>query len=464
MSFELARQVADTILYEGYVLYPYRASSQKNRHRWQFGVLVPRAWSEAGSGEPWFSQTDCILEPGDAAELKLKLRFLQAQAKTVEAAGPDGAFRPVASLEVGDAVHVTWDEGVAQEIDAMVTVADLLGAERTTPIETPVEIPAWQEVEALPTAPGQPAARIIRERWPISAALRVAAERLDGPYGIVRVRIQVENLTTWGDPDAGREEASRRSLLTAHLLIGVDDGAFVSLLEPPEWARPAVAACDNIGTWPVLIGAGRRDLILSSPIILYDYPQTAPESPGDLFDATEIDEILTLRTMTLTDAEKREARATDDRAAAILDRVEAMPPELLDRLHGTIRYLRDVTGPAQAEPSRAPWAQPETPWWDPAADASVDPDTDSVLVGGTAVARGSRVVLRPGLRRADAQDMFLAGRVATVEAVLFDIENAAYVAVSLADDPDSDLFATHGRFLYFAPDEIEPLGPSGVEA
>jgi len=441
MSFDLARQVADSVLYEGYVLYPYRASSQKNRTRWQFGVLVPRAWSEAGANEPWFSQTECLVESGADTVVRVKLRLLQAQAKIVEEAVGDGRFRPVPSLEVGEAVHVTWDEGIEREVDATLTVADLLGAERTIPFE----IPAGRETEPIATA-----GRIVRERWPIAGVLRIGAERLEGPYGLVKVRLRVENVTPWEGRDVGRDEALRRSLLAAHSLLAMEGGAFVSLLEPPEWARPAAAACANLHTWPVLVGEGRRDLILSSPIILYDYPTIAPESPGDLFDATEIDEILTLRTMTLTDAEKREARATDERAAAIIDRVDAMPPEMLDRLHGSIRYLREVTGEAAAAPERVPW-------WDPGADASVSPDTDSVLVGEVAVARGSRVRLRPGTRRADAQDMFLVGRIARVEAVLFDVDNASYLAVTLADDPNADLFAGHGRFLYFAPDEVEPL-------
>jgi hydrogenase maturation protease len=64
----------------------------------------------------------------------------------------------------------------------------------------------------------------------------------------------------------------------------------------------------------VLVGKeGTADSILSSPIILYDYPKVAPESPGDLFDATEIDEILTLRILALTDEEKREMAAIDSR-------------------------------------------------------------------------------------------------------------------------------------------------------
>ena len=87
-----------------------------------------------------------------------------------------------------------------------------------------------------------------------------------------------------------------------------------------------------------------RDLMLSSPVILYDHPEIAAESAGDLFDATEIDEILTLRTLTLTDAEKRQARATDSRAAELMDRLDDMPPEMLDRMHGAIRYLRSAPG------------------------------------------------------------------------------------------------------------------------
>ena len=96
------------------------------------------------------------------------------------------------------------------------------------------------------------------------------------------------------------------------------------------------------------------------------------------------------------------------------------------------------------------------PWWDPGADASVSPDTDSVTIAGQQVARGSRVRLRPGARRADAQDMFLIGRVAEVQAVLLDVDDNPYLAVSLADEPDEDIRIAHGRFLYFSTDEVEP--------
>jgi hypothetical protein len=233
------------------------------------------------------------------------------------------------------------------------------------------------------------------------------------------------------------------------------------LLDPPEWAKPAVKSCRNERTWPVMIGeAGSRDVFLISPIILYDYPTIAPESPGDLFDGTEIDEILTLRTMTLTDEEKAEARATDERARKLMDRVDSMPPEMLDKLHGAIRYLgetpRTSRNPGEPDPVET-FTTPGTPWWDPGADSSVDPDTDSVLVAGIEVAKGSKVVLTPRLHGTDAQDMFLDGRTATVAAVLLDVDGNTHVAVTLDDDPGADLSLVQGRFQYFSPDEIVPL-------
>ena len=164
------------------------------------------------------------------------------------------------------------------------------------------------------------------------------------------------------------------------------------MTDPPQWAAGEVAGCENIGTWPVLAGpADCRDLVLSSPVILYDHAEVAPESAGDLFDATEIDEILILRTLALTDDEKRAARATDARAAELMDRLDGMPPEMFERLHGAIRYLNasPAGAPPQQPPARTLTAdRPDPPWWDPGADASVSPDSDQVLIDGVPVARG----------------------------------------------------------------------------
>jgi hypothetical protein len=424
---DIAREIADAVLYEGYLLYPYRASSRKNQVRWQWGVLVPPAYAAAGHGEHATSHSECLLEPGTDPVLHIRLRFLQLQHRS----GGDG---PVPE----------FDEAVEHEIDSVLSVSELLNTEQAVA----VTVPGGTE-----TTDG-----VTRQRWPLNGEVRLSARRLEGPYGLLQLTVEVVNTAQWADPEAGRHVALRHSLIAAHTVLAVTDGEFISLLDPPQWAKLAVEVCRNERTWPVMIGeAGRRDVVLISPIILYDYPTIAPESPGDLFDGTEIDEILTLRTMTLTDEEKAEARATDDRVRKLMDRVDSMPPEMLDKLHGAIRYLGESPGTRKEPDSIETITTPGTPWWDPAADASVDPDTDSVVIAGVEVAKGSRVVLNPGFRRTDAQDMFLAGRTATVAAVLLDVDGNTHVAVTIDDDPGAEISALHGRFRYFAPEELAPL-------
>jgi hypothetical protein len=136
---------------------------------------------------------------------------------------------------------------------------------------------------------------------------------------------------------------------------------------------------------------------------------------------------------------------------------------MLERMHGAIRYLNEPPAPCPPVPASSvpgPAVRPQVPWWDPGSDASVSPETDQVVIGGVPVARGSRVLMRPGARRADAQDLFLAGRTAVVEAVLHDVDGQVHLAVTVSDDPAADLQRSHGRFLYFAPDEVEPLAPA----
>jgi hypothetical protein len=125
-------------------------------------------------------------------------------------------------------------------------------------------------------------------------------------------------------------------------VLRAHDGAFVSLTDPPPALREAAAACENRGVWPVLVGEpGERGTLLASPIVLEDHPRIAPESPGDLFDGGEIDGLLILNVLGLTDEEKAEVRASDPRARELLDRCEALTPEELLRLHGrTVRHAQ----------------------------------------------------------------------------------------------------------------------------
>lgn len=459
-AFEQLGAVADAVLYEGYLLYPYRRSSAKNRVRWQFGVLFPRDWVEqngpvipgvSGSADSWYQQTECLLRiRRPDALLRVRLRYLQMQRKQVERTRRDGGHRAVESLLTDDGtVHLTFDEAVPCEVDIAVPVDDLLQGERTVTTGAA----AGLDVEALP----QDVGRVVRRREEVRASTTVSAERLG--ENLCRLRVRTVNTGPAPDPRTLRDEALRRALIATHTLIGGDGVEFASLIDPPEDLRAHADACRNEFSFPVLGGEPAESdspagavghVLLASPIILPDHPQVAPESPGDLHDAGEIDEILTLRTMLLTDEEKREARATDPRAAAILDRVDTMPTEVFERLHGAIRSLSPVTPPTP--PAERP------AWWQEGADDGLSPSTDTVLVDGVPLGGGSRVRLRPRRQGADAQDMFLAGRTAEVAAVFHDVDGSVHLAVTLDDDPAAELHTWYGRFHYFRPDELEPLG------
>ena len=439
-AFEQARAIADAVLYEGYLLYPYRATAAKNQVRWQFGVLVPPAYASSDPSEHADAWTECVLDAPQTARLHVRVRFLRVCRRLVE----DMHGQRVPSLECdGDEVH-EWDEASEQEHDVLVTLADLLGGEH----QTALELASEDTTEEVCDQWGQRRGRIVRRSEALSGRLTLKASRIPGPYGGIRLVARVENASRSQHLDATRESALRHSFIAAHLLLGVDTGAFLSLTDPPEWASHVVQDCENVRLWPVLLGAEQRsDALLAAPIILYDNPGIAPESPQQLFDGTEIDEILTLRTLALTEDEKQQARSTDPRARELMDGVDALPPELLERLHGSLRSLRPA---ASEKPSK-----PSVPWWDPGADSSVSPETDTVHIGGQEIGRGSKVRLQPGTRRADAQDMFLAGRTATVHGVFLDVDGEQYLAVTIDDDPASDLHGTHGRFRYFFTDEVE---------
>lgn len=450
--FAAARAVADAVLFEGYVLYPYRASAAKNRLRWQFGVLVPPGWGEA-SGEHSGQRTEVLMEPRRGAVLHAELRFLHARRRRVQQALPGGGFADTGGLELADRVLTTWDEGVEERVTVEVPVAGLTAGHTAD-----FTVAGREETEDV-HEDGRLVGRLVHTREPLHGRVTLTAAELPGPYAALRLTAVVDNTAQAGPPaDADRTAALPRALISAHLMLGLDAGRFLSPTDPPEWARGATAECANVRSWPVLAGRdGGADVVLASPIILEDHPAVAPESPGALYDALEIDEILALRTATLTEQEKREARGTDPRAAAVVDLADSMPPEVLERLHGAVRSLREVTGPGTPSGEVDLLVEPGTPWWDPGGDPTVDPDTDRVLVAGREVGAGSRVVLRPGLRRTDAQDVFLHGRSALVEAVLHDVDGGVHLAVTVDGDPGADIRREQGRFLYFQPDEVSPL-------
>ena len=325
------RAIADAVLYEGYVLWPYRRSALKNTHRWTFGGVYPRAHAEARAAgdDPWTMQTQCLVEGDGTARLSVGLRFLHVVWRQVV----DADGRALDELTVHDERHLTWEEAVEREVTLDALRLDAL----TTGHHVPICVPAGREQEALGDA-----GAIVRSWEALEGSLSVSARDLrPANPALHRVTARIENTTPW--PGGPREAALRRTLCSAHTILRVlDGGAFVSQTDPPPELHAVAEACENSGTWPVLVGeAPARDTLLSSPIILEDHPRIAPESPGDLFDGGEIDQMLILNILQLTDEEKAEARASDPRVREILDRSEALGPEELMRLNGrTTRGLQ----------------------------------------------------------------------------------------------------------------------------
>jgi hydrogenase maturation protease len=357
-SHDRVEKIAEAVLYEGYMLYPYRASAVKNQQRWNFGVLCPRSYSEEQNGsEAYAMQTQCLLRGGSSARLGVKVRFLQLVSRSVgrAAEGPAQSsyetppdeeleIEIVDKLEVDGQTFVPWQEAMEREV----VVPPLRPASVLFTLSSPFDFPAGRELEPKRDESGRIAGAIMREWQALSGWIDVDSEECQN--GVHKITVRIRNLTTY-ESSVGqrRADALMFSLVSAHTILTVEGGEFVSLLDPPENLQGAAAQCQNIGTWPVMVGEeGDRSTMLSSPIILYDYPQIAPESPGALFDGTEIDEILSLRILTLTDDEKQEVRQSDDRARKMLERTENMPPEQFMKLHGALRGLhpssRDASG------------------------------------------------------------------------------------------------------------------------
>jgi hypothetical protein len=424
VSFESARALADAVLYEGYVLYPYRASAKKNRFRFQFGVLAPRSFHAAGGCEEHRCATEILIEadgatPDGGIEVRGKVRCLQLRRRSVERW--DGrAFTAVESFAHGDDLWVSWDEAIEREIDFAITPEDLRarGGEHAETI--PFALRGSMDESLIRDGDGRDAlvlGRVVRHARPVEGTLTVSCAPRGA--GLFAVRVEIDNGTPYDVATLDREDALRASLLGAHVMLHAERGAFVSTIDPPEHARAHAEACENVRLYPVLVGRpGARDTVLAAPVVLYDGAAIAPESLGDFCDGLEIDELLTLRTMTLTEAEKREARATDARAAAIVARADGITGEGLAKLHGAVRAR------------------------------------------GTASRAGTRVRLRLGRRRSDAQDMFLDGRTATIEEEREDFEGNRWIGVLLEEDPATELHRWHGRHLWFHADEIEPLEAS----
>ena len=452
MNLAPVEAIVKAVLYEGYILYPYRSSNVKNRQRWTFGGIYPRDYARREESSPSYVQTECLVQISRQSVFEVHVRFLHLLRREVgEFASPvaefplgqEPAYTKVASLKVGEEVFQSWEEAIERDVTVSpLSLEQLIDA----PVKMPFAFAGQRSLKPLRGEDGRVHGLYIHTSADVQGELTIAAAGV--APGVFRLTVRIDNVTPLADPESGeRREAHWRAFASTHTILGVRGGAFLSLVDPPDELKDAASACNNQGTWPVLAGdEGAADTILSSPIILYDYPQVAPESPGDLFDATEIDEILTLRILAMTDEEKRDMAALDARARALLERTQALTPADMARLHGARREFHSSADPE----ARTLGIEPP---------AVFKPELAFLHAGGRDFAVGDRVRLRPK-GGADIFDLVLKDEMAVIEAIECDFDDRVHVAVVLEADPGREfgLARMPGHRFFFAPDEIEPAG------
>jgi len=363
---EKVEKIVRTCLYEGYLLWPYRRSALKNTKRWTFGGTFPRSCATA-LGEPYRMRTQVLLDtaghPADRTEVAVRVRFLHVVDRGVLREGPDGP-EAVDDLTVDGRRYLAWQEATEREVSVPLTLDTALRG----PVRAAVDVPAGTDREPIRDGAGRTAGSLVRRWNALSGTVEIGA--VPAADGVHRLTVEIVNTTPCPAPDPAdrdaRERACAYAFVSTHTVLHSATGRFVSLVDPPERLRETVSACENQGTWPVLVGDDSDDgsdgctdggfdggaagdgggasarTVLSSPVTLYDFPEVAPESPGDLFDGTEIDRLLILSVLSLTEEERQEARAGDPRAREILDRCAGLAPGELLALHGTIREFRPL--------------------------------------------------------------------------------------------------------------------------
>ena len=267
MNRAAADAIAKTVLYEGYVLYPYQPLSPLNSRRWSVGGVHAQGHAAGGSE----FRCECLVEGGSKTRIEIAMRFLHLIKRQVFAGG-----RPVESLEAGGATHRTRDEALEREISLPPVSLGVLCESGT---RSHFAFDACEAVETVRDA-GTLRGSIRRSRAAIAGHVEAGAVALD--RDVYRLCVRVTNDTPAAAPadrTAGTREAQSRALLSAHVLAGVEGGAFSSLIDPPAHLAAAARSCINQGAWPMLVGHEcAHDTLLFWPIILFDRPQSAAAS------------------------------------------------------------------------------------------------------------------------------------------------------------------------------------------
>ncbi len=433
---DVAEELAQSLLYEGYALYPYTPEATKNATPTPFGIAYPAAYAARQPAAFDHVQVEVVVRCGDDAEIEAAALFLQAAGPRHQAGERREELPPT---RLGSLLDEPLERSFVHESGAAE------GA--VTGESTQADV--------------------------LSGAVLLSAERVG--VGLARLRMRVENRTPLPAEEADSMEragALRRSLLSCHAMLGVGvGGRFVSPLENEGDAGAAVQACENVNTWPVLASPD-DEAVLGAAYMLPDHPQVAPQSRGNLFDNTEIEEALLLHVHTLSDAERAAISQGDPAVREMVERAAATTPEEIFALHGVMGPTGGVTAvppdpdlaegiefPEWTEPGSLADVGPQEPQADAPRQAPPPGPADTageedVVVDGKAFRRGAKVVLRPGTD-GDPYDKMMDGRMATVQRIYLDYDGKAYLGVTIDDDPMAEVLRESGRYLFFFADEIE---------
>ena len=170
MNLEEVEKVAEAVLYERYMLYPYRPSSVKNQQRWNFGVLYPPSWCDAQSGwDRCRMRTECLVQTGNTTRLTVKVRFLQIVQRSVGKLRQPVVYLPpgevpefdvVDRLELVGNVYQRWQEAV----ERVLLYEELDPADISSRSPAPFSFPEGKSFEFLRDEEGGIAGVLVRER------------------------------------------------------------------------------------------------------------------------------------------------------------------------------------------------------------------------------------------------------------------------------------------------------------
>lgn len=397
-------ELVESLLYEGYALYPYTPSATKNATPTPFGIVYPPAYAKGSAATFDHLRVDCVLESGGDAALSGSVRFLQAAGDRHE------------------------------------------GAERR------LEIPPTPVATLIDDGAGKSFA--FEGEQPVSGRARLRAEQLEGD--LVRVRMCVHNTTeVEGAEDMARGDALKASLISTHVVVKASAGRFASPLEREGPAGAAAARCESVNSFPVLASSDDR-AILGAAIVLPDHPQLSPESRVNLFDNTEIEEALLLHVKTLSDSERDEIAQQDPAVREMIARADGVSNEDLMAMHGLMRPSSEVPGwsPAGGPLDLGPPPEPGHP----------NPGEETMEVARGTIRKGGKVILHPGESSRDPLDGMLKGRVATIERIYYDMDDKVHVGVTVDGDASQELYRETGRYIFFKGDEVEPYEGDPEEA